>query len=130
MSAMRQREGARFASDRGFTLVEVMVALVILATGALAITQLSLSVAMLMQQSTAKTELITFAENRLEAVQAMEYEEIVAGVLEDTVVVRGHPYVRRVTITEPNSRMREIRIDLRSSVESLTYSALTYVVEP
>lgn len=130
MRAGQAGPGARLVSNGGFTLVEVMVALVILATGALAVTQLSLSVAILMQRSTAKTELITHAENRLEAVQSLDYDSIRAGVTEDTVSVRGKPYVRRITITEPNSRMREIRVDLRSDVESLAYSALTYVVEP
>lgn len=125
-----RRDDGRLTSDGGFTLVEVMVAIVILAVGALAVTHLSLSVAVLMQHSSAKTELITLAENRLEAVQALDYDEIRAGVDEDTVTVRGKAYVRRVTVTEPTSRMREIRVDLRSPTESPSYSALTYVVEP
>ena len=122
--------GGRLASDGGFTLVEVMVALVLLAMGALAITQLSLSVALLMERSTAKTELIMLAENRLEEVQSRDYDEIAVGVSVDTVRVRGQPFVRRMTITEPNPRMREIRVELRSVIESYGYSALTYVVEP
>ena len=130
MTAAQGSDGGRVASNGGFTLVEVMVALVLLVTGALAITHLSLSVAVLMQQSSAKTELITLAENRMEAVQARDYAELRAGVEEDTVSVRGKPYVRRITITESNARMREIRVDLRSSSETLSYSALTYVVEP
>ena len=129
MSAVGNGNG-RLASNGGFTLVEVMVALVLLAMGALAVTQLSLSVAMLMERSTAKTELITLAENRLEEVQSLDYDEIAVGVREDTVRVRGQPYVRRITITEPNPRMREIRVELRSVIGSLAHSALTYVVEP
>ena len=66
----------------------------------------------------------------LTAMAYVDLNPIRAGVAEDTVRVRGKPYVRRITITEPNSRMREIRVDLRSDVESLAYSALTYVVEP
>ena len=130
MRAAGQAKSGRFASSGGFTLVEVMVALIILATGALAITHLSLSVAVLMQQSTAKTELIAFAENRMEQVQSQDYDDLRVGVAADTVSVRGKPYVRTVTITAPNSRMREIRVDLRSRTESLSYSALTYVVAP
>lgn len=121
---------AAFASTRGFTLVEVMVALVILATGALAVTQLSLSVAVLMQQSTAKTELIAHAENKLEEVQARDFDELVAGTEADTVSVRGRPYVRRITIAAPNTRTREIRVELDSEGETLRYNALTYVSAP
>ena len=117
-------------STGGFTLVEVMVALVIMAVGALAVTHLSLSVAVLMQQSSAKTELVAFAENRMETVLARPYADIDPGVEQDTVTVRGRPFVRRVTITAPNSRLRQIAIDLRSPYESLRYSTFTYVSAP
>ena len=121
---------AKAASTGGFTLVEVMVALVILAVGALALTHLSLSITVLMKQSTAKTELIALAENRLESVQARAYSTIVPGVELDTVSVRGKPFVRRITITAPNARTRQIEVDLRSPNDPLTYSTLTYVSAP
>ena len=130
MSARQAGRAKSFASTGGFTLVEVMVALVILAVGALALTHLSLSVAVLMQQSSAKTELIALAENRLESVQARDYADIDPGVEQDTVSVRGKAYVRRVTITAPNARTRQIAIDLSSAQESLSYSTLTYVSAP
>jgi len=117
-------------STGGFTLVEVMVALVILAVGALALTQLSLSVAALMQQSSAKTELIALAENRLESVVSRGYVNLAPAVELDTVSVRGRMYVRRVTITAPNARTREIEIDLSSRQDALRYSTLTYVSAP
>ena len=128
ISAMGRAKAA--ASTGGFTLVEVMVALVILAVGALTLTQLSLSVAVLMQQSSAKTELIALAENRLESVQARGYDALTSGVEADTVRVRGRQFVRRVTITAPNARTRQITIDLRSDEADLTYSTLTYVSAP
>jgi prepilin-type N-terminal cleavage/methylation domain-containing protein len=130
MSARQAGRVFDLASTGGFTLVEVMVALVILALGALALTHLSLSIAVLMQQSTAKTELIALAENRLERVQARDYDDIDPGTELDTVSVRGKPYVRRITITAPNARTRQIQVDLRSSQDPLTYSTLTYVSAP
>ena len=129
MSAEHAGRGV-FASIGGFTLVEVMVALVILAVGALSLAQVSLSIAALMQQSSAKTELIALAENRLESVQARPFADIDPGVEQDTVPVRGKPYVRRVTITAPNARTRQIAIDLSSSNEALRYSTQTYVSAP
>lgn len=131
---MTRREDARElarASTGGFTLVEVMVALVILAMGALALTHLSMSVAVLMQRSSAKTELIAAADNRLENVQARRYADLRVGVERDTVSVRGIRYERRVTITAPNTRMRQIQIYLHSPVsDALSYSAITYVSAP
>lgn len=130
MSARQAGQTRDAASIGGFTLVEVMVALVILAVGALALTHLSLSIAVLMQQSTAKTELIALAENRLESVQARAYSSLVPGTEMDTVRVRGRPYVRRITITAPNARTRQIQVDLHSTKDPLTYSTLTYVSAP
>jgi len=130
MSGSATGRAKAHASTGGFTLVEVMVALVILAVGALTLTQLSLSVAVLMQQSSAKTELIALAENRLESVQARGYDAIAPGVEQDTVRVRGRAFVRRVTITSPNARTRQITIDLTSDEADLTYSTLTYVSAP
>ena len=130
MRAAQSGKGGVIGSTGGFTLVEVMVALIILAVGALALTQLSLSVALLMQQSSAKTELIALAENRLESVQARAYAALNPGTEQDTVSVRGRPFVRRVTITAPNARTRQIAIDLSSPSESLRYSTFTYVSAP
>ena len=130
MSARQPGRAKDATSTGGFTLVEVMVALVILAVGALALTQLSLSIAVLMQQSTAKTELISLAENRLESVQARDYADILPGVETDTVSVRGKAFIRRITITAPNARTREIVVDLHSSFDPLTYNTLTYVSAP
>ncbi len=130
MSRGRFEASGRHASTGGFTLVEVMVALVILALGALALTQLSLSVAVLMKQSSAKTELIALAENRLERVQAQDFDDIDPGVAADTVSVRGKAFIRRTTITAPNARTRQIEVDLSSPFDALTYSALTYVSAP
>ena len=131
MSRASRSSGVEHASRGGFTLVEVMVALVVLALGALATTQVALAVAVLMQQSTAKTELIAHAENRLESVVTRDYALLADGVEVDTVLVRGAPYVRRVTITATNARTRQIQVELSSSgAEALRYSVLTYVSAP
>ena len=132
MSIQRGMRGHATTSTGGFTLVEVMVALVILAVGALALTQLSLSVALLMRQSGERTELIAAAENRLESVQARPFAQIGPGVELDTLSLHGTRYERRLTITAPNARTRQITIDLRtpSGTGGLSYSALTYVSAP
>lgn len=131
MSAQRRIGRDTGTSSGGFTLVEVMVALVILAVGALALTHLSLAVAVLMQQSGEKTELIAEAENRLESVQSRPYAELGAGVEVDTLSLHGTRYESRVTITAVNARTRQITIDLAApSGGGVEYSALTYVSAP
>lgn len=113
---------------RGFTLVEVMVALVVLALGVLALTQLSVSIAYLMKQAGAKTELVAQAENRIEEVEAQTFDSINGGTTEDTVLVRGIQYRRTVTVTEPSRRLREVTVALEPLTGSgFTYSTITYV---
>lgn len=129
---MTARRNARAGpASAGFTLVEVMVALVVLALGALSIMQVSLSVAVLMQRAGARTQLITAVDNRLESVQARPFGDLRAGTEEDTVVIRGLPYRRRVTIAAPNSRLREIRVEITSpSRGGPRHSAQTLVSRP
>ena len=130
MNAAREIRRHARPSNRGFTLVEVMVALVIMAVGALALTHLSLSVAVLMRQSGEQTELIAVAENRLEGIQARAYADIAPGIEIDTLSLSGARYEERITITAPNARMRKIRIDLQAATGDRQYSALTYVSAP
>ena len=112
----------------GFTLVEVMVAIVVLAIGVLALTQLSLSVVVMLNRAGTKTELAAMAENRLEEIGAQGYAGISDGVRQDTVQIRGRNYSRRVTITTPGRRMRQIQVELAPLGGSgQRYSTMTYV---
>lgn len=130
MNAVQEIRRHAGLSIRGFTLVEVMVSLVILAVAALALTHLSFSVAVLMRQSGEQTELIAVAENRLEGIQARAYADIGPGIEVDTLSLSGTRYEERVTITAPSARLRKIRIDLQAATGDRQYSAITYVSAP
>lgn len=113
---------------RGFTLVEVMVALVVLTVGVLALTQLSLSVAVLMNRAGVRTELAALAENRIEEIGTRPYTEVADTI--DTVQVRGTAYVRRVSVTVSGRNLKEVVVDMEpASGSGITYSTMTYVTQ-
>lgn len=112
--------------SHGFTLVEVMVALVVLTLGVLALTQLSVSVAVLMNRAGIRTELAALAGNRLDEVGARAYADVTDGA--DTVNVRGVDYVRSVDVTTTGSNLKEVVVELKPITGSgFSYSTMTYV---
>ena len=113
----------------GFTLVEVVVAMIVLTAATLGLVQLAATASLLARDSMAATELSTLAQNALEAAREAGYSGNQPGVSADTVEVRGRLYARRLTVTDEGTRTREVRIDIqRLGAEVPDYSTLVYVL--
>lgn len=130
MATRTTTDASSAASSReGFTLIEVVVAMVLLALGILGVMHLSVAATVLARNTVAMTELGIRAENVLESARDRGYTGNPAGVTTDSVSVRGHRYARRVTVTDQGANAREIRVDvIRAGQTASTYSVLTYVV--
>lgn len=103
-----------------------MVALVVLTVGVLALTQLSLSVAVLMNRAGVRTELAALAANRLEEVGARAWADVAAGT--DTVHVRGAGYVRTVQVSLAGRDLKEVVVELEPITGAgFRYTTMTYV---
>lgn len=114
----------------GFTLVEVMVAMVILTLGALGVMQLALATAVLARNTVTVTELGIRAENVLESARDRGYAGNSPGVTVDSLTVGDNVYARRLTVSDEGARARQIRVDvIRAGSSVPLYSALTYVVQ-
>lgn len=109
--------------ERGFTLVEVMIAMVILSTGILALT-------LMMKQSVSSTDYgrkVTAAENlalqKLEELKIIGYYNIpAAAVTEDYGAINGYPEFRREATTQilqgigpgaPQGFLRQVTVTVR-----------------
>lgn len=127
----RPAGASTIASSRdGFTLVEVVVAMVMLAVGTLGVMHLAVAATLLARNTVTLTELGIRAENVLESARDRGYDGNPPGVTVDSVTVRGHRYARQVTVTDQGSRSREIRVDvIRAGYVAPSYSAITYVLE-
>ena len=89
--------------NRGFTLLEVMISLVILAVGLLGLAQLTLISRAGLISSQGMTEATTIAQSKLEELRAVTWDEIQAG--QDTVTgSTGISFERTWGITTDNNR--------------------------
>ena len=85
---------------RGFTLIEVVGALVIFSAGVLGIMRVGSSLTTQLRYSGARSEIVVLANERLDSIESMPFDSITAGTTQDTMTVQGWAYERTVTVTD------------------------------
>ena len=96
----------------GFTLIEVIAALVIFAVGILMIIRVSGALTTQMRYAGARSEIVALANERLDSIEAAPFDSLTAGTWEDTVNVQGWPYRCRITVSDLTPVLARIDIDL------------------
>ena len=98
----RRREVDNLLKPKGFSLIEVLIALIILSISLLALASLMTTTTKNNAFGGNLTEAATFAQDRLEAFRVTEWDQIADG--SDTLTVRGLNYNRTWTVAlGPNS---------------------------
>lgn len=117
------------AAEAGFTLVEVVIAMLMLTAGALGVMHLAVSSMVMARDTVSASEIGVAAENLLESARDRGYAGNSPGVVIDSIDVGGLRYARRLTVAPQGIRTREIRVDVTRAGELVpSYSTLTYVV--
>ena len=104
--------------SKGFSLIEVMIALVILAVALLALAGLMITTTKNTSFGGHMTEAATFAQDKLEQLRAAPWTGIVAGVDTVTTAIPGAPgtgvsYARSWTVADnPNGDQRWVTITI------------------
>jgi len=103
---------ARFKRSKGFSMIEVLVALVILSIALLALAGLMVTTTKNNSFGNHMTEAATFAQDKLEELRVTEWVDIAGNA--DTTVSSGITYNRTWTVVPtpaiPNDIMKEITI--------------------
>lgn len=94
----------------GFTLVEVMAALIILVVGVLAIARVTGGLALELRRAAAQTSVIAATQTALEAAEAKSYSALLLGSQIDTVRIEGRPYLRTVVVSQTGARVKRIEV--------------------
>lgn len=97
---------------RGFTLVEMMVALTLLALGGLALAAFSVTINQANRSSTNRTRADQLLGERMEELQSTSYSDIVTG--SDTVSVGGVIFERQWSVTADYPVDGVKRVDLQA----------------
>lgn len=91
---------------RGFTLIEVLVAIVMLVLGVIGAASLTAALMQLNRDATDRTRALELVRHKIEHIQSQGYYEVITGG--DTRTVGGVTFTRSWTVT-PNSPIPGLR---------------------
>ncbi len=99
-------------SARGFTLIEALVAIVILVVGVLGAASLTAALMQSNRDATDRTRALELVRHKVEQIQSQGYYEVVTG--SDTRLVGGMTFTRSwaVTLDSPIPGLRHIQVSV------------------
>jgi prepilin-type N-terminal cleavage/methylation domain-containing protein len=122
---------AGLAQRSGFTLIEVLGALVVFSLAVLMATSLTSALAVQMRYSSIRSELASRAQSRLDSVAILPYDSVDVGSLADTLLIQGSAYRHTLTVLQLEPRIREVQVSLAPlSPPGPQFRVVTYVVAP
>ena len=110
----------------GFTLIEVIGALIIFSLGVLMVLQLSRALGTQMSYAGATSQLAVLANERLDSLEATPFDSLTAGVTTDTVTIDGADYQRTVTIVSLTPLLARIDVSLSPTGDGPSYAVTSF----
>jgi len=83
---------------RGFTLIEVVGALLVFSVGVLMVIQATSALGTQMRYAAVRSQIAVLAAERLDSLESTPLDSIVAGTSIDTLTIQGLPYARSSTV--------------------------------
>lgn len=115
----------------GFTLIEVIAALVIFSIAVLFTTGLTTALAVQMRSAALRSDMVAAAQQRLDSISIVAYDALPVGTTIDTLQMQGRIYLSTMEVIQFQPRIREIRIQLApAEMPGPEYTVHSYVVEP
>ena len=98
--------------EPGFTLIEVIGALVIFSMGVLMVMQVSGALGTQMRYAGIRSQIVVLANERLDSLEATPLDSLTAGTVQDTLTVQGLGYERVVTVTALTAVLARVDVSL------------------
>lgn len=117
---------------RGFTLIEVVAALVIFSAGVIAVLSLANALSRQMRYAATTSELVVRAQERLDSLEALSFEDLTPGTNLDTLTIEGVSYGRTVRISAVTGLLYQIDVSVSPLVaaDGPSYAATSYSAAP
>jgi len=114
--------------DAGFTLIEVIGALMIFSMGVLMVVQMSGALGTRMRYAGARSELVVFANERLDSLSAEAFTALTVGSTTSTLVAEGTSYQSTVTITLMTPVLKRIVVSIapQGGADGPSHSVTSY----
>jgi prepilin-type N-terminal cleavage/methylation domain-containing protein len=110
----------------GFTLIEVIGALVIFSVGVLMVIQLSGSLGYRMRYAGARSQIVALAEERLDSLEATPFTSLTPGTTTGSLTIEGMTFQRSVTITDVSPVLRRIDVSFTPTGDGPSHSVRSY----
>ena len=99
-------------SRGGFTLIEVIGALVIFSLGVLMVLQLSGALSAQMEYAAKSSELVARGQERVDSLEAVAFASLTVGAVQQTITVRGASYTLTATVSTMTGVLKRIDVTL------------------
>jgi prepilin-type N-terminal cleavage/methylation domain-containing protein len=103
---------------RGFTLIEVVGALVIFSVGVLMVLQASGALGSRMRYAGARSEIVVLANEKLDSLAAEAFGSLAAGTTQNDFTIDGQSFRRSVTITTMTPVLKRIDVSITPNAGS------------
>jgi len=105
----RRRSGA------GFTLIEVIGALMVFSVGVLMVMSMTSSLTTRFHVNTVRTNLAIVGQQRLDSIAALPYDSVSVGNAADTLTISNESYTCTIVVTQTRPTGRTVEVALSPS---------------
>ncbi len=105
----RRHKVLRLSAD-GFTLIEVIGALVIFSMGVLMVMGLGGTLSLQMERAALRSELALVGQERLDSLELVDYAALTVGTTTSSTSIRGETYTWSVTVSDSTAVVRHVAV--------------------
>lgn len=102
--------GRRFTSRTGFTLIEVLGALVIFSVGVLLVVGFVGSLSTQMTLASTRAQVAVSVQNSLDSMQAVPYDSLGVGTVTSSLTLNGRAFTRTERVLQSSAVVRELEV--------------------
>ena len=101
---------ARTLSTDGFTLIEVIGALVVFSLGVMAVINLTGTLSVSMERAALRSELAVVGQERLDSLELVDYTSLTVGTTTSSASIRGETYTWKVIVADSTALVRHVAV--------------------
>lgn len=118
-------------SKGGFTLIEVMAALVVFSMGVLSILGVTGALGRQLNRAGLRAQVAVTVQNRLDSLQLVPYDSLTVGTVSDTIHLQGRVFDRTHRVLQATALVREIEVTVAAEDgDGPDLTASTFVTVP
>jgi prepilin-type N-terminal cleavage/methylation domain-containing protein len=118
-------------SADGFTLIEVIAALVIFTMGVLSVVLVTDTLSVRMERAALRSELALVGQERLDSLELVDYVDLAVGTTTSSASIRGETYTWNVIVSDSTALIRHVAVTgIASSGSGPSFSGSAFVDRP